>query len=146
MLIDASQMPLVAMEFMNNTHKKDVEIINDLHSLLLAYEEASNAENEKLFNEKYTDWVIHTVEHFATEEKKMLEMNFPPYPMHKGEHDNALQKMETIFRQWQKSKNINIPKTYIAQEVPQWFTHHIQTMDTVTAMFFQTGQSPCSIR
>ncbi len=146
MLINKNAIPLVAMEFMNETHKEDVDIINDLYTLVVQYEDNPSQENEELLNARYQEWIIHTIDHFATEEKKMLELNFPPYPMHKGEHEKALHTMDNIFRQWRDSKNINILKDYLSQELPQWLTHHIQTMDTVTAMFFQTGQSPCSLR
>ena len=145
MLIDKNNIPLVAMEFMNDTHKEDVDIINDLHTLILKYESHPTTINEELLNSKYQEWMIHTLEHFSTEEKKMIELSFPPYAMHKGEHDKELAKMDTLFRQWQSSKNIEVLKNYIEKELPQWLTNHIQTMDTATAMFFLTKKSPCSI-
>jgi len=53
--------------------------------------------------------------------------------------------MDELFRTWQTTRDINILKNYFTTTLPQWLTHHIQTMDTVTAMFFKTGLSPCSI-
>lgn len=145
MLLDKNTLPQVAMEFMNDTHNEDVDIINELFELILFYEKNATEENSQALNEKYQEWFTHTIAHFQTEEKKMQEMMFPPYPMHKGEHDKALHKMDEIFREWKKSSNISVLKNYMQGELPNWLVHHIQTMDTVTAMFFKSGVSPCSL-
>ena len=145
MLIDVESISLVAMEFMNNTHKEDVEIINELFELILAYEASPTLENKKKIDEEYGTWFEHTVEHFRVEEMMMQEKNFPPYPMHKGEHDNALRIMDEVFRHWQEKEDIGVLKNYFSDHLVPWLTTHIDTMDTVTARFFHTGVSPCAI-
>lgn len=145
MLIDVENMPLVAMEFMNNTHKEDVEIINELFELILAYEESPTLENKKKIDEQYNTWFEHTVEHFRVEEVMMQEKNFPPYPMHKGEHENGLRIMDEVFRSWQEKGDVDMLKNYFSDHLVPWLMNHINTMDTVTARFFQTGVSPCAI-
>ena len=144
MLIDVKTLPMVAMDFMNDVHVEDVEIINDLFALVLAYEHEPNGANEEALNAKYKEWFEHTVDHFKGEEEMMLETNFPPYHMHKGEHDNALRTMDAVFAKWLESKEIRVLKMYLIETLPAWLNNHIQTMDTVTAMFFKTGLSPCS--
>lgn len=146
MYINKENIPVVAMEFMNEVHAEDVEIINELFELILAYENNPTQENKKLLNAKYKYWYNHTVEHFKDEEVMMVEKNFPPYPIHKGEHDSTLQIMENLFQLWEKSGDIQILKRYFIEELPQWLIQHIQSMDTVTAMFFKSGLSPCSMR
>lgn len=143
MLINKSNLPLVSQEFMNEVHKEDVDIINSIYELILGYENEPTEKNFELINSKYEEWTIHTINHFKGEEDKMLELRFPPYPMHKGEHDNALSQMDNVYRQWCNTKDINILKEFMGESIPAWLTHHIQTMDTVTAMFFSTGLSPC---
>jgi hemerythrin len=145
MLIEKEDIPQVAMDFMNDVHDEDVDIINAIYDLILKYENDSSEENEIALSSKYQAWFEHTINHFKGEEDKMLELNFPPYPMHKGEHEHALARMDEIYRSWNSSKDINILKNYISKELPEWFFQHVQTMDTVTAMFFQTGMSPCSM-
>ncbi|MEA1919504.1 MAG: hemerythrin family protein [Campylobacterota bacterium] len=145
MLLDKKSLPIVAMEFMNDVHMEDVDIINELFDLVLLYEKEPSAINKAKIDQQYKEWFEHTVEHFKGEEEKMQEMAFPPYPMHKGEHDNALAVMDDVFRKWQESGEIMILKTYLIETLPAWLNKHIQTMDTVTAMFFKTGMSPCSI-
>ena len=140
MLLDKENLPLVAMEFMNDVHKEDADIINELFELVLDYEK------EEKLDQKYKEWYDHTVEHFRGEEVMMQEKNFPPYPFHKAEHDNALAQMRDVFDKWHESRDIALLKSYFIEILPQWLLNHIESMDTVTAMFFKTGLSPCSMR
>lgn len=145
MLLEKEDIPVVAMEFMNDVHAKDVEIINALFEVILKYEENPTSENKLLVDTHYQKWFEHTIEHFRGEEVQMQEKNFPPYAFHKSEHDNALQKMNLVFEQWQKSQDVQGLKQYFIEELPQWFIQHINSMDTVTASFLKTGLSPCSM-
>jgi len=142
MLISHDDIPQVSQEFMNNTHKEDVELINALFEEILAYENVKD--NTEKIDKMYQEWIEHTVEHFQNEEIKMQEMRFPPYLAHKGEHDRALQEMRNLFSSWQQKRDIEALKIYFIETLPAWLQTHISTMDTVTARFFATGQSPCS--
>ncbi len=144
MLIEINDIPVVAMDFMNDVHEEDVAIINDIFALVLHYEKEKSEENAKAITAQYKKWIVHTIAHFEGEEVKMRELNFPPYAMHKSEHDNALQRMYDVLANWEQSRDIQALKMYLIEEIPAWLTQHIQTMDTVTAMFFKSGLSPCS--
>lgn len=146
MLINKQNMPLVAMDFMNEVHSEDIDIINELFELILKFEKSPTDENNELINIKYQEWFDHTVEHFKGEEEMMQEKNFPPYPFHKAEHDNALSIMNDVFNKWKETNDIKILNQYFIEELPQWLVQHIQSMDTVTAIFFKTGLSPCSMK
>jgi len=143
MLISKDEMPLVAMEFMNAVHLEDIEIINELFSLIIACDKGESS--IEAINQKYQEWISHSVEHFRGEEVMMLEKGFPPYAMHKGEHDRALSEMKEIFQEWQKSADLSVLKIYLIERLPFWLINHINTMDTVTARFFNTGLSPCGV-
>jgi hemerythrin len=145
MLIDKQDMPIVAMEFMNEVHTEDIDIINELFELILQFEQNPSNEYKEILNKKYKEWYEHTVNHFKGEEVMMEEKNFPPYLIHKGEHDNALSIMDKVFTNWEKTNDIQVLKHYFIEELPQWLVQHIQSMDTITAMFFKTGLSPCSM-
>lgn len=136
-LISQNEVPQVAMDFMNDVHSKDVDIINGLYDLILKYSEDMSEENATALDMQYEAWYEHTIEHFEGEEKKMLELKFPPFPMHQGEHKKALARMETIYRQWKEKRDITDLKKYISEEIPMWLINHIQTVDTITAMFFK---------
>jgi len=144
-LLKKEQLPQVTMEFMNEVHEKDLKIINELYDLVLFYEKEKLEENREALEKKYQEWFEHTIKHFKGEEDKMLELKFPPYPMHKGEHENALHRMDEIFRSFKETQDIDFLKNYLSKELPSWLLNHIQTMDAVTAQFFKTGMSPCSV-
>ena len=144
MLISHTEIPQVDMNFMNEVHKEDVDIINNIFEQILAYDESE--ESAKILDELYSQWIEHTVVHFQNEEIKMQEMRFPPYLAHKGEHDRALQEMRNVFSSWQQQRDIKALKIYFIEILPLWLQTHISTMDTVTARFFATGASPCSAR
>jgi len=141
MLISLDEIPQVDMDFMNEVHKEDVDIINNIFELILKYD--GSEESIVAIDKLYEEWIEHTVNHFQNEEIKMQEMRFPPYLAHKGEHDRALQEMRDLFTHWQQYRDIKTLKIYFIETLPAWLHTHISTMDTVTARFFATGQSPC---
>lgn len=144
MLIDIKDLPIVEMDFMNKIHLEDIKIINEMFRLILVYETVPIQINQENIDVQYQKWFHHTVEHFQQEEVKMKELNFPPYEFHRSEHNKALAQMDTIFRQWNETKDIKILKVYFIEVLPNWLIQHIQSMDTITATFFKTGASPCS--
>lgn len=146
MLIDKQALPMVAMDFMNEVHLEDVDIINELFEQILDYENDPTQLNKQKIEQLYTKWFEHTVNHFKGEEVEMEAKNFPPYPVHKGEHTYALNRMEEVLQEWKNANDIKILKEYFIEELIPWLTNHIQTMDTVTAMFFRTGLSPCAMQ
>ena len=146
LVLNKESMPRVAMDFMNDVHEQDIDIVNDLYASALEYEKNPSAESKTALMSKYSAWFEHTIEHFQGEEVLMIEKKFPPYPMHKSEHDNALARMDDVYRNFEKDGDIAALKQYLSQTVPQWFVQHVQSMDTVTAMFFSSGMSPCSMR
>ncbi len=144
MLINKDDLPLVAEDFMNDVHYEDVDIINDLYEKLLNYIDSETKENKNIVIDAYQNWYDHTVSHFKGEEDKMIELNFPPYMMHKGEHEKCLEQMRQVLDYFIKNDDKEFLKSYLELDLINWLVNHIQTMDTVTAMFFKTGMSPCS--
>jgi hemerythrin len=145
MLINKNNLPLVAMDFMNETHFEDVEIINELYKYILEYEKEQNELSLKNLEIKYKEWITHTENHFETEEIQMREKGFFAYEFHKNEHNINLSEIKQLFNNFQETKNILELKSYFENNLVSWLINHIQTMDTVTAMFFKTGMSPCSM-
>ncbi|MGP2655856.1 hemerythrin family protein [Malaciobacter sp. WC5094] len=144
MLIDKNNLPLVAEDFMNDVHFEDVDIINELYEKAVVYKNTKKDEDGKDLIACYEKWYDHTVNHFKGEEAKMLELRFPPYMMHKGEHDRCLENMAYILNSFINSDDIDSLISYLEGDLLSWLVNHIQTMDTVTANFFKTGMSPCS--
>ena len=137
-MLSIEELPMVAKASMNQTHYEEVEQINTIIELLKSGRlDDVGAKLEAL--------VTHTQEHFSGEEKMMQEAKFPPFPFHKGEHDKALTELLSMQKMWEETKDIEKLLFYLDSTVPQWLLNHIQTMDTMTAVFLETGVSPCSI-
>jgi hemerythrin len=137
-MITQEQLPMVAMSSMNDTHLEDIILFNRLSNVIAQrdIEATSQVLNELL---------EHTMEHFSGEEKMMLEKEFPPYSMHKSEHENALASMREEINFWNQKHDFNSIGHYANVTLPQWLIQHVSTLDTVTAQFLVTGVSPCSI-
>ena len=139
MLINYEDIPQVSQAFMNETHKEDVDIINAIFEEVLAFEQGAN--NRDKIEEKYQEWIAHTIDHFRTEEEEMIEAAFPPYPIHKGEHDRVLAQMKEVFDVWKSQGDIKILKGYLIEVIPEWLVTHISTMDAMTANYIGGGMA-----
>ena len=136
-MITQEQLPMVVMPSMNDTHLEDILIINRLSS-------AIDAKNSDEVNAILQELVTHTIAHFSGEEEMMREKMFPPYPMHKGEHDRALYELKQVSQQFNENRDLGFAKNYVDSTLIPWLLNHIETLDTVTAMFLTQGISPCS--
>ena len=128
-LIKKEAIPAVALTEMNDVHYEEIEIINQLHELVLA------KKNNELISEKLQELKEHTIAHFANEERLMQEHGFPPYPIHKYNHDQFLNEFAVLAQNWESTKDVEPLKTFLETTLPEWLNNHISTLDTVTAMF-----------
>lgn len=128
-MIAQEQLPMVAMPSMNDTHLEDVILINQLSA-------AANSKNiaaTKIFLEELVE---HTIGHFEGEEAMMREHNFPPYPIHKQEHDRVLKELRNVTRIFSEGEgDFSLVTSYVDGSLIPWLINHIETLDTVTAMF-----------
>lgn len=136
-MITQEQLPMVAMASMNDTHLQDIILFNRLSQVIAQ-------RNSEAISRVLQELLEHTIEHFSGEEKMMIEKNFPPYPMHKGEHENALNQMRHEIEIWESTHNFDRIAHYADVLLPQWLIQHVSTLDTVTAQFLVSGISPCS--
>ncbi len=132
-LIEVSSIPQVAVDFMNEVHLEEVEMINELHELLEKY--LVGTEGEALVTTALHAVVAHTQAHFAREEAFMREGNFPPYAVHKAAHDDFLERFQKVTEGWESDKNSEGLNQFLTDQLPEWLERHISTMDFVTARF-----------
>ena len=128
-LIKKEAIPAVALTEMNDVHYEEIEIINQLHELVLS------GQNEDFISDKLLELKEHTIAHFANEERLMQEHGFPPYPIHKYNHDQFLNEFAVLVQNWELSKDVEPLKMFLETTSPEWLHNHISTLDTVTAMF-----------
>lgn len=133
LVLTAETVPHVALDFMNATHFEELERVRTLGELISGYKQSKN-DNDRL-SEALNKWIEHTQAHFARENELMIDIQFPMYPMHSGEHNRVLEEMERMVASWNKTYDIALLSDYVFTAWPQWFEQHVNSMDMVTAQF-----------
>jgi hemerythrin len=131
-LLTIDQVQPVAVDEMQHTHEEEISMLNEIDALATLYEN-DNTKQEALEN-KLDAYIEHVKAHFANEERLMRLYAFPPYPMHKTEHDRVLHELNDMVIRWKQHGDIDAIITYLRQSV-EWIINHIHTMDNMTAIF-----------
>ncbi len=126
--------PQVALAFMNHDHAEFVEMREQLLAALA--KGGDPAEVDALLD----SLLKHTRTHFGEEERQMRESQFPPYPMHKGEHDRVLAEMDARVAEWHQARDAAALRGWLEGWVGDWFVNHVSTMDFMTARFIAATQ------
>jgi len=132
-VLDPSAIPQVGLESMNETHREEVELINQLGSLL--DQEIQRHVDETSITKTLHTWVEHTRLHFTRENELMQKYGFPALAVHSNEHSQEFARIEELEQQWYEKKEIEPLADYIFNLWPRWFDNHVRTMDNVTAQF-----------
>ena len=129
MLIKENEIPRVALNDMNEVHDVEIEIVNKLYDAIMKNEDI--AEILKYFDEFLND----VINHFTFEQGLMEKYNFFAYPMHRAEHDRVLYELKSLEKILKEKGDIKTVKDYLENVFKPWIINHVQTMDTVTAMY-----------
>lgn len=144
-LLNPSEVPHVALDFMNDDHATATKMANQLHQSITAARNGndnnSHINNNSHITQLLTELYEHNAEHFAREEAQMIKANFPPYDCHKGEHERVLVQMQEVLKTWQDAHDLSALEHYLSDIMVPWFIQHINTMDTVTAMYISRQQN-----
>ncbi len=133
-MITQEQLPMVAIPSMNDTHLEEILIINRLES-------ASREHDTQAVRDILNELLEHTIIHFDDEEKMMDEALFPAYAMHKNEHDRHIHELKSVIKYFEERKDTTAISAYIEGNLTAWLIHHIETMDTMTAVFLQSNST-----
>ena len=112
----------VAFEPMNEVHEKEIKILEKL---------LKKIENNEDYSKEYHEFLEDVKNHFGFEEELMKKYQFFAYVPHKMEHDKIINELEEL-----QNENTETLKKYFDERFLPWLDQHIQTMDTVTAGFF----------
>lgn len=130
-ILNIHDLPITSSDMMNNDHKEFVDIINKL--IIMVNDE--NIEKEKNIDVYLEKLLSHTKQHFSKEEDLMVKYNFPPYMMHKREHDRILKILNDSIIHWKLNRDRKLIEKLVATVLPEWLIQHITTMDSITAQF-----------
>jgi hemerythrin len=126
---DLDEIPQTAVVFINQDHAEVVRLLRVLVDAL------RSGAGERATTEAWSALLVFTQEHFEREEAAMLEVRFPPYLVHKAEHDRVLGEMSARFAVYLASGESTALLEYAAREVPDWIERHLLSMDHVTAEY-----------
>jgi hemerythrin len=134
-VLEVATTPRVEIDFMNNTHAEEIEMVKDLGELISTYENGSvnTEEDAKEITLRLNSWLEHTVAHFERESKLMQETGFPAYEVHAGEHEAALDRMKSVVQAWEQNADTEILADFTFSFWPNWFNQHVNSMDMMTA-------------
>ncbi len=123
-------LPQVAVASMNATHEEELALLHALADLLAEPDAAPERLEEAV--KAFRD---HVEAHFSREEKLMETYGFPPYPIHRAEHDRMRHLVAELCDGWRTPEGRAALQRFVTQEFPDWLTQHVETMDFVTAQF-----------
>jgi hemerythrin len=131
-LLTIDQVPRIAVDEMQHTHEEEISMLNEIDALAMIYEHDKTKQD--VLENRLDAYIAHVKAHFANEERLMRLYAFPPYQMHKAEHDRVLHELNSTVIRWKQQGEIDAIITYLRQSV-DWIINHINTMDNITAMF-----------
>jgi len=129
MLIDPDNFPRVDHDFMNRVHEEEVTMLNRLADLVTRRNAEPAAQDD--IDALLSEFLDHMRKHFADEEAMMRRIAFPPYPIHKQEHDRILEALDQLHQRPDPREL----EHFLLEEIPHWLGQHVATMDMVTARF-----------
>jgi hemerythrin len=138
--IDPTTIPDLPIPFMNEDHAREADLVNALEEALAAHGSGPVGTLDVIL-EKLSVLAVHTRDHFLREESMMRQARFPAYPVHKAEHDRVLAEMDREARRFRERGDAERLARYLFDALPAWFTHHVRTMDVVTARFVAGRES-----
>ncbi len=138
MPLEKSDLSPVALDEMNRTHEREVEIIHALHKLIISHQAGQPVLDD--LEKAVDEFARHMEQHFAREEQLMEQSGFPAFHVHKGEHDRVRTELAPVFAAWSEQRDITPLARYLEDIHPAWAKNHIATMDMMTALFIsQSG-------
>lgn len=124
----AIEIPQLPVAFMNEDHRHAAEQLEAMQFALEGY----SADRLPLVTTS-REFLQHNREHFGREELAMQASGFPPYAVHKGEHERVLAWLDQLVASIEAGVPESTLRQAILQDIPTWFHQHILTMDRATA-------------
>ena len=132
-ILTVDTIPTVALDFMNNTHFEEIDMVKALGELITNYQQ--NDEQTEQLTLALDHWLEHTKAHFSRENLLMMDINFPMLAIHLGEHKRVLEEMENSINLWKNNHDFTAISDYVFTIWPSWFDGHVNSMDMITAEF-----------
>ena len=115
----------VGNTFIDNDHKKLIDMVNRLHSLM------NEGKGKEVLDKVLHNLVTYTKEHFRREEDLMRSLHFPGYQDHKDEHDKLLKQVLDLQQKFESgAATLSIQVLHFLRD---WLINHIGKSDVALA-------------
>jgi len=131
-ILYSEQVEYMDVEEMQETHEREIALINDIDKLANRYE--TDTTIKKDLEEKIDAYIAHVKANFANEERLMQAFNFPSYEMHKMAHDMFLIDLQYATKHYKEYGDIEKIINFI-RKTPEWIVMHVNSVDAPTANF-----------
>ena len=139
MVMDKTEIPVVAIDEMNKTHEREADLVNSLFEMISAHQSGTPASDA--LTAAVSDFRDHMERHFSREEEMMEQAGFPAFHVHKREHDRVRAELDAILAPLHTSNDFSPLADYLQNTHPDWAKNHIATMDTMTAFYIVRSAS-----
>ncbi len=119
----------VNIKEIDEQHKKLLELFNIL------FKEMISGKGATVLGTLLDDLIEFATLHFDTEEKYMLEYEYPEYEEHKKEHD-ILKQRATEIRERLLNKELAPLSVHTLELLKEWINNHLLKMDNKYISFF----------
>jgi hemerythrin len=135
------EIPVLPVAFMNEDHRHAADQLATMLAVLPSY-----GHSREPLVQACRAFLEHNREHFAREEAAMRESGFPPYVVHKSEHDRTLAWLAELVAGIEAGLDTETVRNAIERDIPTWLIQHIQTMDRATAGWIDAHQPASGMR
>ena len=125
---------LTGIEIIDSQHKKIFKSINE------TFDAIEKSEKKEKILELIIRLDFYTTEHFDTEEKYMIELEYPQYTEHKKAHE-AFKKIYAEIRNhytYKKAEIVYVLALHLNHTLADWLDYHLQNEDQKLAEFLKT--------
>ncbi len=122
-----------AIKEVDDQHQRWIEIINELHEMLIG------AAREVPHEETLEEMLDYCDYHFSAEERLMQEVGYPDYEAHKKAHDAFKYQLREMRRQM-RSGDI-VLRSQLLSTMKNWLEDHITVVDKRFGEFYTKLQS-----
>ncbi|WP_231363539.1 bacteriohemerythrin [Thioalkalivibrio sulfidiphilus] len=129
--------PEMAVDFMQDDHEEAHRLLDRIVESLAA----STGNESPGLRKDLRNFIEHTRAHFNREESLMKEIDFPPFPVHKQEHDLRLEELVSCLDDLDAGAVglDDVRELFMGRFLP-WYRRHCATMDQATANFAEAHQ------
>lgn len=134
--IDPRELPELPVPFMNDDHRREVGLVNELAEALAEHQARGGPglDREPVLA-RLALLAVQMREHFLREETAMRVSGFQAYPAHKAEHDRVLAEMDREARVFRQDGDAGRLSRYLLEVLPAWYRSHVRAMDAAAAQY-----------